>query len=103
MPLESAFSWMKHELPAQYPSFKGPDALGKDLNLKQIWISPAVRVVTETAPEGEIQPEDAACSMPSPPVNSPPPTLLHGALSLSAECKASREVKQERDTHMDPA
>lgn len=41
VPLESAFSWIKHELHAKYLNFKGPDALGRDLNFKQIWISPA--------------------------------------------------------------
>lgn len=40
VPLESAFSWMKHQHHAQYPAPKGPDALERDPNLKQAWISP---------------------------------------------------------------
>lgn len=42
VPLERAFSRMKRELRARYPTLKGPDALGRDPNLKQAWVSPAV-------------------------------------------------------------
>lgn len=38
----SDFSCMKHKLQAQHLISKGTDALGRYLNLKQAWISPAV-------------------------------------------------------------
>lgn len=54
--------------------------------------------MTETAPEGRVQAEDAACSMPSPPGNSPPPAPLHTPCFLPAE-----SPEQEQETHVDPA